>query len=62
MTTEEALDVVRVERNQQKARWSTFHDRQHEPHEWVGLISTYAVHGRFAEVAALAIAAMEASS
>lgn len=62
LTTDDALDLVRHERNNQKARWSTFHDRHHERFEWVGLIATYAAEGRFKEAAALAVAAMEAQS
>ena len=62
MTTNEAIEAVRIERERQKEKWLASHDKQHESFEWVGLIATYASQGRYVEAAALAVAALEAGS
>lgn len=56
-TEDMVLMQVQAIRRKQRANYSAQHDRQHEPWEWLGLIATYAAAARFADAAALCVAA-----
>src|SRR3990167_10440553 len=56
-TEDMVLMQVQAIRRKQRANYSAGHDRQHEAWEWLGLIATYAAAGRFADAAALCVAA-----
>jgi len=51
------LMQVQAIRRKQRANYSAQHDRRHEPWEWLGLIASYAAAARFADAAALCVAA-----
>lgn len=57
--TDEDIVLGQIEaiRRRQREKWGLDHDRQHEPWEWLGLITQYAAAGRYADAAALCVAA-----
>ena len=58
---EAALKAIQDERTRQSTKWDLEHDLEHTDEDWTTLITWYANRAKWAEVGALALAALEAN-